>query len=181
MSTGRDHTAGRNYPALFMVLLMIGVLITPLAPPPTLLDEYNPQRTGTTWEGYDQPWPQYARTPTHNQTVPAHGPDGGPGEGSIDNVSTLGTLEHPVVNWQVFTDQSESDAYGSVIGDFSASVSASEAALERCGAGTLFPVMISSELSDGSRESFLNIVSGNDAKIAWRVSLGTTGRSARPG
>ena len=174
MSTGRDHTAGRNYPALFMVLLMIGVLITPLAPPPTLLDEYNPKRTGTTWEGYDQPWPQYARTPTHNQTVPAHGPDGGPGEGSIDNVSTLGTLEHPVVNWQVFTDQSESDAYGSVIGDFSASVSASEAALERCGAGTLFPVMISSELSDGSRESFLNIVSGNDAKIAWRVSLGTT-------
>ena len=66
-------------------------------------------------------------------------------------MSTLGTLEHPVVNWQVFTDQSDgSDAYGSVIGDFSASVSASEAALERCGAGTLFPVMISSELSDGS-------------------------------
>ena len=174
MSTGPDHTTGRSFPAMVMVLLMIGVVITPLAPPSQLLDEGVLKRTEATWEGNDQPWPQYARTPTHNQTVPDHGPDGGPGQGSVENVSTLGTLEHPVVNWQVFSDQSESDAYGSVIGDFSASVSASEAAVERCGAGTLFPVMISSELSDGSRESFLNIISGNDAKIAWRVSLGTT-------
>ena len=34
--------------------------------------------------------------------------------------------------------------------------------------------MVSSEITDGARESFLNIVSGNDAKIAWRVSLGVT-------
>jgi hypothetical protein len=38
----------------------------------------------------------------------------------------------------------------------------------------LFPVMISSEITDGNRESYLNIVSGNDAKIAWRTSLGNT-------
>ena len=46
--------------------------------------------------------------------------------------------------------------------------------MERCGQGTLFPVLISSEIADGTRTSYLNIVSGNDAKIAWRVSLGAT-------
>ena len=106
--------------------------------------------------------------------MPDHGPDGGPGTGSVANITSLATLENPVVNWQVFEDTTESDAYGSVVGDFSTSISASETAVERCGQGTLFPVLVSSEIADGSRTSFLNIVSGNDAKIAWRVSLGAT-------
>jgi len=28
------------------------------------------------WDGLDQPWGQYGRTPTHNGTMPAHAPDG---------------------------------------------------------------------------------------------------------
>ena len=174
MSTRSRPTTWRTVAASVMVLLMVGVVLNPLSHPTWLPEKTVVQPTSGSWSGYEQPWAQYARTPTHNQTVPDHGPDGGPGEGSITNVSTLGTLENPTINWQVFSGQSESDAYGSVIGDFSASISASEAALERCGSGTLFPVMVSSEITDGARESFLNIVSGNDAKIAWRVSLGVT-------
>ena len=159
-----------------MIFLMFTVVLAPLSHHVALRNE-NPQM-GTfgedPWIGYEQPWSQYARTPTHNQTIPVHSPDGGPGEGNVSDVTELATLEHPVVNWQVFETGDGSDAYGSIIGDFSASISASSAAVERCGAGTLFPVMISSSILDGSRESYLNIVSGNDAKIAWRASLGVT-------
>lgn len=164
----------RSIVASTMVLLMLGVVLNPLSHPQRLDDGPSIYPSAELWTGDEQPWAQYAKTPTHNQTAPDHGPDGGPGEGSLANVTQLGTLENPVVNWQAFPGTSESDAYGSIIGDFATSISASQAALERCGAGTLFPVMISSEITDGSRESFLNIVSGNDAKIAWKVSLGIT-------
>lgn len=174
MSTESRPNTRRTVAASVMVLLMLGVLMNPLSQPSWLPEPTVIQPTGASWSGDEQPWGQYAKTPTHNQSVPDHGPDGGPGDGLLENVTQLGTLENPIVNWQAFTDQTESDAYGSVIGDFSASISASEAALERCGSGTLFPVVVSSEITDGSRESFLNIISGNDAKIAWRVSLGVT-------
>ena len=159
-----------------MIFLMFTVVLSPLSHHVALQDQQVSSETQgqTPWLGYEQPWSQYSRTPTHNQTIPAHSPDGGPGEGNVSDVTELATLEHPVVNWQVFESGDGSDTYGSIIGDFSQSITASEAALERCGAGTLFPVMISSSIVDGSRESFLNIVSGNDAKIAWKVSLGVT-------
>ena len=159
-----------------MIFLMFTVVLAPLFHHAALRNENAPMETfgQDPWTGYEQPWSQYARTPTHNQTIPAHSPNGGPGQGNVSDVTELATLEHPVVNWQVFETGDGSDAYGSVIGDFSQSISASSAAVERCGAGTLFPVMISSSVLDGSRESYLNIVSGNDAKIAWRASLGVT-------
>lgn len=174
MTAAKPYRTERNAVAMAMVWLMLSVVASPLFQPAVLDDVDVVMGTEGPWQGLEQPWSQYARTPTHNQTVPDHGPDGGPGMGSIDNVTSLATLENPVVNWQVFSDQTESDAYGSVIGDFTQSISASETALERCGIGTLFPVIISSEIVDSSRTSYLNIVSGNDAKIAWRVSLGTT-------
>ena len=177
MMSGSAHPAkGRQGLTVAVVLLMLGVLALPFQS--TLLDaqrqEISPSSGNTDWTGLEQPWGQYAQTPTHNQTAPLHSPDGGPGQGNVSDVVELGTLEHPVVNWQAFETGDGSDAYGSVIGDFSNSITAPEAALERCGQGTLFPVMISSTLVDGTRESYLNIISGNDAKIAWRVSLGTT-------
>ena len=167
---------GNSLLAVGLSLLMVLVLFVPLSHPSPLTNEQMPQPTSgqDTWNAYEQPWAQYARTPTHNQSVPDHGPDGGPGNGNISDVTELATLEHPTINWQVFDTGDGSDAYGSVIGDFSQSISATEAAVERCGAGTLFPVMISSSTADGTWESFLNIVSGNDAKVAWRVSLGVT-------
>jgi len=176
MSRVSDPTMGQRALATALVVLMLGVMVSPFQTSTRLTPEAIPAPTSGTedWTGLDQPWGQYAQTPTHNQTAPPHGPEGGPGEGNVSDVSELGTLEHPVVNWQVFETGDGSDAYGSVVGDFSNSISAPEAALERCGLNTLFPVLISSELVDGVRESYLNIVSGNDAKIAWRVSLGTT-------
>ena len=176
MSRVTDPTMGQRALATALVVLMLGVMVSPFQTSTRLMPEAIPAPTSGTddWTGLDQPWGQYAQTPTHNQTAPPHGPEGGPGEGNVSDVSELGTLEHPVVNWQVFETGDGSDAYGSVVGDFSNSISAPEAALERCGLNTLFPVLISSELVDGVRESYLNIVSGNDAKIAWRVSLGTT-------
>jgi hypothetical protein len=121
-----------------------------------------------TWLGDTQPWGQYARTPTHNGTMPPHGPDGGPGEGNVEDVSEYGVIDSPVVNWVGLDDGA--DAYGSIIADFSQSITAPNAALERCGQGELFAVMV---WNDGS-ESLLSILSGDDAKIAWQVSLGQT-------
>jgi len=121
-----------------------------------------------TWLGDTQPWGQYARTPTHNGTMPSHGPDGGPGEGSVEDVTVYGVIDSPVVNWIGLDDGA--DAYGSIIADFSQSITAPSAALERCGQGQLFAVMV---WNDGS-ESILSILSGDDAKIAWQVSLGQT-------
>ena len=160
--------------AFGMIWLMLSIVFTPLMERETLADATVIRTTDDAWNETQQPWAQYARTPTHNQTVPDHGPDGGPGDGNVADVVELATLHTPVVNWQVFSDQTESDAYGSVIGDFSQSVSASESAVERCGAGTLFPVVISSEFIDGNRQSHINIITGNDAKIAWKASIGAT-------
>ncbi len=173
MTVKWPRTVGDSTVSLVMIWLMVSVLLTPLAEPANLPDAPTTKRSQS-WDALEQPWPQYARTPTHNQSTPAHGADGGPGAGSVDEVTELATLENPIVNWQVFSGQTESDAYGSIIGDFSNSVSATETAVERCGQGTLFPVMISSEITDGARTSHLNIVSGNDAKIAWKVNLGIT-------
>ena len=175
MSVQAAHPGFPKSVALAIAWLMFTVVLTPMLKP-IPLTETTPSQTGIEgpWDSYAQPWAQYARTPTHNQTVPAHGPDGGPGAGNVSDIVELGTLEHPIVNWQAFNTGEGSDTYGSIIGDFSQSINAAEAAVERCGAGTLFPVMISSTITDGTRESFLNIVSGNDAKIAWRVSLGNT-------
>ena len=120
------------------------------------------------WLGDTQPWGQYARTPTHNGTMPAHGPNGGPGEGSVDDVTVYGTIDSPVVNWVGL--ENGADAYGSIIADFSQSITAPNTALERCGMGELFAVTVS---KDGV-ESLLTILSGDQAKVAWEVNLGET-------
>lgn len=175
----RGSTPQPTHRRLKAVALLVSLLFMSLGPliAPAPLGEH--QFVATTsdqsvWFGTEQPWPQFAKFPTHNQTLPQHGPDGGPGAGNVSDVTVLATLDSPVINWQAFDSGEGADGYGSVIGDFSSSIDAVEAAVERCGQGTLFPVMINSEITDGNRESYLNIISGNDAKVAWRVSLGIT-------
>ena len=91
--------------AVVMVWLMLSVIATPFASFSLLGDDLDIKRTAATpWQGYEQPWAQYAKPPTHNQSVPDHGPDGGPGEGNLSEMNSLATLENPVVNWQVFED-----------------------------------------------------------------------------
>ena len=160
-----------------LVVLMASVVFSPMVSPEIFASSPLTKHSSSTtsWNVYEQPWGQYAHTPTHNQTVPQHHPDGGPGLGNVSDVSILGTIEDPTINWQVFESGDGSDAYGSVIGDFAGSITSPSAAKQRCGEGTLFPVVISNTISDsGDTESYLNIISGNDAKIAWKASLGIT-------
>ena len=162
--------AGAILPLLLLVLSSLSPLFVhgtsdSLLEKTTVVYSVNENQT---WLGDSQPWGQYARTPTHNGTMPAHGPDGGPGEGSVSEITEYGVISSPVVNW-VGLDNG-ADGYGSIIADFSQSITAPNAALERCGQGQLFAVMA---WNDGS-ESMLSILSGDDAKTAWEVSLGQT-------
>ncbi|MDG1553139.1 MAG: hypothetical protein P8Q87_06365, partial [Candidatus Poseidonia sp.] len=177
MSASRAPSNAPARASLLMALLMLTVVVSPAMTQQSLRETETvlPSSTGESWDPYGQPWSQYGHTPTHNFTIPNHSPDGGPGEGNVSDVTELASLVDPVVNWQVFSGEEEgSDPYGSVLGDFSQSITATEAALERCGIGTLSPVVVSSTVSGGVRESFLHIISGNDAKIAWKASLGAT-------
>ena len=177
MSAGQAPLNAPARASLLMALLMLGVVVSPLLAPQPLFDEIDILHTSNDdpWDAYSQPWSQYGHTPTHNFTIPEHSIDGGPGQGNISEVTELASILDPVVNWHAFpVDEDGADSYGSVIGDFSQSIVASEAAVERCGLGTLSPVVISSTINGGIRESFINIISGDDAKITWEVSLGTT-------
>ncbi|RZD42659.1 MAG: hypothetical protein CXT70_02505, partial [Methanobacteriota archaeon] len=130
--------------------------------------------SGQPWDQLSQPWAQYGRTATHNGTMPLHSVNGGPGQGNVSDISEYGIIDSPVVNWQAFDNNDGSDAYGSVIGDFSNSITAPEAAKERCGQGDLFAVLILSESNGNGFDSKLTIISGDDAKTAWQVNLGET-------
>ena len=126
--------------------------------------------SASSWDSMEQPWGQYSRVPTHNGTMPIHSPSGGIGSGSVANLTSFGIIDSPTVNWVATDDIDGSDTYGSIIGDFSASIVSTPAAVERCGEGELFAVIITSD-GGGSK---LSIVSGDEAKIAWEVDLGQT-------
>ncbi|HII22833.1 MAG TPA: hypothetical protein HA359_01095, partial [Candidatus Poseidoniaceae archaeon] len=133
-------------------------------------DEVISYTSSNPWDSIAQPWGQYSRVPTHNGTMPPHGPNGGPGQDIVANVTEFGIIDSPTVNWVALDDLDGADAYGSIIGDFSASIVSTPAAIERCGYGELFAVIISSE----SGSSTLSIVTGDDAKVAWEVDVGQT-------
>lgn len=174
MTGGTQDSRRKFASALLPVLMFIIASISPLltAPIGGMSLENNPEPSHSDsnpyWTGLEQPWAQFARTPTHNASMPAHGPNGGPGYGSVNDVTTLGTIEEPGVNWAALDEGS--DLYGSIIGDFSTSVTAPEAAKERCADGNLFAVMVHSDTTD----TFLSLAAGDDAKIAWEVNIGDT-------
>ena len=160
--------------ALSLVFLLLLVpmtgFINNLDNTPILEDDNISFTSANPWDSLSQPWGQYSRVPTHNGTMPIHSPSGGPGTGSVANVSTFGVIDSPTVNWVATDDIDGSDTYGSIIGDFSASVTSTPAATERCGEGELFAVIVT---SDGGT-SKLSIVTGDEAKVAWEVDLGQT-------
>ena len=175
MTSRTMHRATKIACAIVPLLLLILSSLSPLLISGNNTQSYLEKETdiaqssgNNSWMGETQPWGQYARTPTHNGTMPPHGPDGGPGEGSVDGVSVYASIDSPIVNWVGFDDGV--DAYGSIIADFSQSITSTSAALERCGQGELFGVTVS---KDGG-ESILTILSGDDAKTAWEVNLGQT-------
>ncbi|RJU98365.1 MAG: hypothetical protein DWC04_03655 [Candidatus Poseidoniales archaeon] len=175
--TGKTRDGGGNFAsALLPVLMFILASLSPImmhTSSPAQLDDFDaPLHTGSAepWDGYEQPWGQFGRTPTHNGSMPPHSPDGGPGTGPVSEATHLGTITEPGINWVVLDDQQGSDAYGSIIADFSASITAPPAALERCADEDLFGVIVHSDSTD----TFLSLIAGDDAKIAWQVNIGET-------
>ena len=178
MTLANAKDVGVNFRSTFMVLLLLLTVFSPLffnQNYETKLIQENDDIAFTNnneqWNPIEQPWGQYSRTPTHNGTMPPHGPDGGPGQGNVSDVTEFGIIDSPVINWVVDDDDGYgSDLYGSIIGDFSNSITSTNAARERCGDGELFAVIVSSDTTS----SKLSIVTGDDAKTAWEVDLGLT-------
>ena len=95
--TGKTRDGGENFAsALLPVLMFILASLSPIimhGSTPAQLDESNAaSHTGSTeaWNGYEQPWGQFGRTPTHNGSMPLHGPNGGPGAGPVSDITHLG-------------------------------------------------------------------------------------------
>ena len=118
---------------------------------------------GNFWNPDEQPWGQFAKNPSRNSSTPAHG---------VNSAGSLATIDDPVVNWVALEGTDGSSLYGSIIGNFSTSITVEGNAIERCGQGDLFPVIVWSDAD--SSTSKLSIISGDDADVAWEVDLGST-------
>ncbi len=128
------------------------------------------------WSPDEQPWGQYGGVPTRNGSMPNHSADGGPGTGSVQDITSLASINDPVINWVGLDDGIGSDAYGSIIGNFSANLDTTPGAIERCTPLGLFAVVLHD--STGTSTTKLSLIAGDDASIAWQVDLGST-KSAR--
>ena len=118
------------------------------------------------WNDREQPWGQYGGSATRNGSMPSHSPSDG----------AVLSINDPVINWVALDDGIGSDAYGSIIGNFSESLTVTPGAIERCTPLGLFAVILHESTSTSSTK--LSLVAGDDADIAWQVDLGDT-RSAR--
>ena len=165
---GSDSHSGvrQQLCALGIILLMLTVSLTHIQ-----FSNLNEQETvsfsnNQPWDDLEQPWGQYGGTATRNGSMPAHSATSG----------SMLSIDDPVINWVALDDGIGSDAYGSIIGDFSTSLSATDGAFERCNPLGLFAVILHESTSTSSTK--LSLYSGDDAELAWQVNLGDT-RSAR--
>ncbi|MDP6741595.1 MAG: CARDB domain-containing protein [Candidatus Thalassarchaeaceae archaeon] len=172
--------SGRNecFLALLLTLLML-LQSQPLTHISSEMEEVaEPLFSGggpEAWSDGGEAWPQFGRFPSHNATAPEHGTNGGPGSGSVANVTLLMTVEDPEVNWQHFSTSSYgAQGLASVVGDFTNNIVITGNANERCGAGHLFTALVSERESGGSTHSFLSIIEGDTSRKAWEVDLGVT-------
>ena len=152
--------------ALGIILLMLTVSLTHIQ-----FSNLHEQETvrfsnNQPWNDMEQPWGQYGGTATRNGSMPTHSATSG----------SMLSIDDPVINWVALDDGIGSDAYGSIIGDFSTSLSATEGAYERCNPLGLFAVILHESTTTSSTK--LSLYSGDDAELAWQVNLGDT-RSAR--
>ena len=175
MSSATDLDKWRVKMSLFLVLILFLMPLSNFHSSTSEVSELSEKQhlmviDAEPWDPVDQPWGQYGRVPTHNGSMPVHSPNGGPGTGDVADVTTYGVIDTPTVNWVALDDLDGSDTYSSIIGDFSASVTSTQASIERCGQGELFAVIISSDTGT----STMSIVTGDDAKIAWEVEIGQT-------
>ena len=81
---------------LLMFLLPLGM---GLVQPEALPMPHAANGAGEEGEAPTQPWPQYMGSANKNGTMPDHAPTGGPGMDAVSNVTVLGTIDDPVINW----------------------------------------------------------------------------------
>jgi len=129
---------------------------------------------GTTepWTDGGQPWPQSGRTPDRMADAPAHAPDGGAGVGTPSDAPELRSVVDPAVNWMYGSYSIGTDALATPVADLSASVTKDEGAAERCGGNSLYTILIQTD--ENSDHTYLRIVEGEDADLAWEVDMGLT-------
>ena len=162
MSSESHSKAGSQFPAIGIVILMLTVSLTQIHWT-HLADEKAVELTSEQpWSPYEQPWGQYGGTPTRNGSMPTHDAQTG----------TMLTIDDPVINWVALDDDIGSDAYGSIIGNFSESLTTTPGAIQRCAPFGLFAVLLHESTSTSSTK--LSLFSGDDADLAWQVDLGDT-------
>ena len=126
------------------------------------------------WEDGGQPWPQSGKTPGRQSEPPTHSPDGGAGIGSPENASEYMSIVNPIINWQYNDYIYSTDSFATPVADLKNSIATNEDSSERCGGDSLFTIIIQTEEVSGSSHSFLRIIEGEDADLAWEVDLGET-------
>jgi len=127
------------------------------------------------WTDGDQPWPQFGRSAGRIAEIPGHDPiSGGAGEGSPWNATSLMPVISPKLNWAYGAYSIGTDSLGTPIADLSNSLTVGNGAEQRCGGSSLFTILTQTVDTSGSDHSFLRIVEGEDADLAWQVDLGET-------
>ncbi|MEC9001203.1 MAG: FG-GAP-like repeat-containing protein [Candidatus Thermoplasmatota archaeon] len=128
--------------------------------------------TQVPWTDGGQPWPQAGRTSDRLAVVPTHGPDGGAGDGSPQDAVELKSIVDPAINWVYGSYSIGTDALSTPIADLSASVTVGEGASERCAGSSLFTIIV--QKTSSSDPTYLRIIEGEDAELAWEADLGQT-------
>ncbi|MEE3277145.1 MAG: hypothetical protein VX216_01260, partial [Candidatus Thermoplasmatota archaeon] len=128
--------------------------------------------TSDPWTDGGQPWPQSGRTPDRMADVPTHGPDGGAGNGTPSDAAELRSVVDPAVNWMYGSYSIGTDALATPVADLSASVTKDEGSSERCGGSSFYTILMQTD--ENSDHTYLRIVEGEDADLAWEVDMGLT-------
>ena len=128
--------------------------------------------TDEPWTDGGQPWPQSGRTPDRIADVPVHSPDGGAGNGAPSDAAELMSVVEPTVNWVYGSYSLGTDALATPVADLSASVTKDEGSSERCGGSSLYTILVQTD--ENSDHTYLRIVEGEDADLAWEVDMGLT-------
>ena len=152
------------------------LLVMSLSPALSFYDSNNRSETGDgtqdPWTDGGQPWPQAGRTSDRLAAAPLHGPEGGAGDGSPQDATELKSIVDPAVNWIYGSYTIGTDALSTPIADLSASISVGDGASERCAGSSLFTILV--QKTSSSDPTYLRIIEGADAELAWEVDLGQT-------
>ena len=109
MSSASHSESGRRLPAFSIVLLMLMVSFTHIQFSNLTEEKVAQPSSAQVWDDRQQPWGQYGGSATRNGTMPLHDSTSGP----------VISIDDPVINWVALDDNIGSDAYGSIIGNFS--------------------------------------------------------------